>query len=99
MVKMIALYRHPQDLKMFEKHYLNVHLPLVEEMPGLIKTEIGRMYGPSKDLYMITEMYFADKESLANAMKSEEGKKAAEDLMSFAKDEVSVYFAEVQMTD
>ena len=31
MIKLIALYRQPADVESFMRHYLNVHLPLVED--------------------------------------------------------------------
>ena len=38
MVKLIALYRKPADIGVFEKHYFEVHIPLVEKIPNLLKT-------------------------------------------------------------
>lgn len=45
MVKLIALYRHPEDQESFDKHYEQVHTPLVEKMPGLKKLEVTRIRG------------------------------------------------------
>ena len=45
MVKLIALYRHPEDKKAFDDHYWNVHAPLAEKMPGLKKLEVTRLVG------------------------------------------------------
>lgn len=48
MVKLIALYRYPEDPESFDKHYEQVHTPLVEKMPGLKKLEVTRIQGAPK---------------------------------------------------
>jgi uncharacterized protein (TIGR02118 family) len=98
MVKLIAYYKEPADKAVFEKKYFEEHLPLAKQMPGLIKTEISRLKnlgeGSSK-FFMQTDMYFENKDSLNSAMSSDEGKTAAKNLMSFAKDIVSMSIGEV----
>ena len=42
MAKMIAIYRTPNDIEAFDKHYFEVHIPLAKKLPGLIKYEVGR---------------------------------------------------------
>jgi uncharacterized protein (TIGR02118 family) len=34
-VKLVALYTQPDDVDGFDDHYLGVHGPLVEQLPGL----------------------------------------------------------------
>ena len=99
MVKLIALYRNPADTEEFEKHYNEVHMPLVEKIPGLLKTEVARLKGfPGQDVkyYMITEMYFEDIDSLNAGMASAEGKASGRDLMGFAKDYVEMFIGHVK---
>lgn len=98
MVKLIALYKHPDDEAAFDKHYEDVHTPLAKKMPGLKKLEVTKMYGsPVGDspYYLLAELYFADREALNAAMASEEGKAAAKDLMGFAGKLVTMMFGEV----
>jgi len=98
MVKLVALYKKPADVAAFEKHYSNAHLPLMEKVPGIVKTELTRFFaGPQGEppYYMMFEAYFADRDSLNVALQSLESRAADKDLMSFAKDVVTVMFADV----
>ena len=97
MIKLIALYQHPEDVEAFEHHYANVHLRLVEKIPGLRKTEWTRIMaapGGAAPYYMMFEMYFDNMDMYKAAMRSEENKAAGADLMSFAKDIVTLMVAE-----
>ena len=97
MIKLIALYKKPADVEAFEEHYANVHLPLIEKLPGLRKTELSRITGAPRGeapFYLMVEMYFDDMDAYSRAMASEENKAAGRDLMSFAKDIVIMMIAE-----
>ncbi|MCL6631186.1 MAG: EthD family reductase [Alicyclobacillus herbarius] len=99
MVKMVALYRRPANVEAFMAHYEQVHLPLVRQMPGLLKLEVNRMFHPkggSVNPFLMAEMYFESRESLLSAMNSEAGRKSGEDLKAFAGDLVQVFFADVE---
>lgn len=98
MVKLVAVYRKPEDVEAFDKHYYEVHAPLVEKMPGLIKLEVSKIYGTpmgESELHLIAEMYFESKEALLEALSSSEGRASGKDLRSFAGSIVSMHFAEV----
>lgn len=98
MVKLVAIYRKPEDVKAFDEHYFNTHAPLASKMPGLQKLEVAKVYGGpmgESDLYLIAEMYFESKEALMAAMTSPEGKAAGKDVMGFAGNIISMHFAEV----
>ena len=97
MVKLVALYKKPADVQAFEDDYSSVHLPLMEQIPGIVKTELARFFaGPTGEppYYMMFEAYFADRASLDAALKSPENRAAGKDLLSFAKDIVMVTFAD-----
>ncbi|MCO6436090.1 MAG: EthD family reductase [Phycisphaerae bacterium] len=98
MVKFIALYKKPADIAAFEKHYEEVHLPLVKKWPGLRKLEVTRFTGsPAGEprYYMMAEIYFDDKSAMVAALQSPEGKAAGKDIMSVAADIVHMMFGEV----
>ncbi|MCG3136700.1 MAG: hypothetical protein HJJLKODD_00535 [Phycisphaerae bacterium] len=98
MVKLIAVYTKPDDTAAFDKHYNEVHTPLVRRMPGLQKLEVSRCYGaPMGDprYYLLAEMYFDSRDALIAALKSDAGKAAGKDLMGFAAKYVHMMFAEV----
>ncbi len=98
MVKLVAVYAPPDDVQAFENHYREVHTPLVGKMPGLKKLEVSRFFGaPQGDAryYMMAEMYFADKDTLFAALRSDDGKAAGKDLMGFAGKCVHMMFSDV----
>lgn len=99
MVKLVAVYKKPDDPEAFEKHYFEKHVPLAKKMPGLVKCEIEKVTGspvPINDMpYMAAHMYFDNKAALHSAMMSEEGKAAAKDLAGFAGKYVRMFFTEL----
>ncbi len=99
MVKLIALYKSPDNKEEFDKHYREVHTPLVKKMPGLRKLEVAKITGApigEPKHYLIAEMYFDSMDALNASMASPEGKASARDLMGFAGNIVSMFYAEVE---
>lgn len=98
MVKLVAIYRKPEDVEAFDKHYFEVHAPLAEKMPGLIKMEVSKVIGApggESDLHLIAEMYFESKDALLEALSSPEGRAAGKDLRGFAGPIISMHIAEL----
>ena len=98
MVKLVALYRKPADVEVFEKHYFEIHIPLVNKIPNLIKAEVSRIKGfagQENKYYLMAEMYFENLDKMNEGMVSAEGKATGKDLMSFAKEIVEMTIAEV----
>ncbi len=99
MVKLVALYRTPEDPAAFETHYFGIHTPLVQKWPGLIRLEVAKVTGApigEPKHYLMAEMYFQDETAMQNALRSPEGKATARDVMEFAGSLVSMFFAEVK---
>jgi len=97
MTKLIALYRKPADPAEFDKHYFELHTPLVKKYPGLRKLEITRVTGApigEAKFHLMCEMYFDSKNAMDAAMASPEGKAVVKDLLSFAADVVTVFVGE-----
>jgi uncharacterized protein (TIGR02118 family) len=97
MVKLIALYKKPANVDAFEQHYATVHIPLVEKIPGVRKTEWTRFLAAptgAAPYYMMYELYFDNMAAYQAAMKSPENLAAGQDLLSFAKDIVTMMVAE-----
>ena len=44
-VKLVVLYTQPEDPAAFEAAYGDVHVPLVEKIPGVQRFEAGRISG------------------------------------------------------
>ena len=100
MPKLIALYKKPDDPEAFLEHYRNVHMPLVEKIPGLagatVNMATGAPMGGEPEYFLIAEMRYPDEETFKKAMASDENRAAGKDLMSFAKGLVTLLVAEEQ---
>ncbi|MBI3579286.1 MAG: EthD family reductase [Ignavibacteriales bacterium] len=99
MVKLIAMYKTPENKEEFDKHYNEMHTPLVKKIPGLRKLEVAKITGApigEPKHYLIAEMYFDNQDAMNAALASPEGKATARDLMSFAASIVTMFFAEVE---
>lgn len=97
MVKVIALYKQPENKQKFDEHYFNTHAPITAKIPGLKKMDVTRIVGSpmgESEFYLMCEMYYEDHESMKAAMKSQEGKASGKDLMSFAGDLVTLMIGE-----
>lgn len=98
-IKMIALYRKPEDEAAFLQHYDEVHLPLVQQTPHLQSAIVSRgietPMGPPP-FFLVAEMTFPDRARFDEAMKSPENRAAGKDLMSFARDIVTLVVTEAR---
>jgi uncharacterized protein (TIGR02118 family) len=87
-VKMVVLYTQPADREAFERHYLEVHGPLVDAIPGLVRWESAKVVaaadGGEPTYSRIAELYFEDQDALGASMSSPEGKATATDFQDIA---------------
>jgi uncharacterized protein (TIGR02118 family) len=99
MVKLVAMFKHPEDSEAFDQAYFGTHLPLNAKTPGLRRTEVTRVPGTPRGeespWYLVTEMYYDDEGAMQAAFASPEAGEAAKNLMSFAKGLVTMYIAQV----
>jgi uncharacterized protein (TIGR02118 family) len=98
MVKLVALYKKPTEVEDFDKHFDEVHLPLIRKFPGLRRLEVTRITGApigETKFHAMAEMYFDTREAVDAALASQEGKAVARDLLSFAAPLVTVFIGEV----
>jgi uncharacterized protein (TIGR02118 family) len=91
---MVVIYKKPADVKAFEKHYFETHIPLAKKIPGLRKYEISRgpitvLAGPS-DVHLIGTVYFDDFDAMKKGFASPEGQAAGADRRIYAPDESGV---------
>ena len=88
MVKLTALYGYPESPEAFEAHYRDVHVPLAQTLPGLVRVETAKVApSPGADkpaYYRISELWFADMVSLGAALSSSQGKQVSADIEAFA---------------
>ncbi len=99
-MKLVAIYKQPQDPAAFDEAYFKTHLPLIAKVPGLQKTVVSRFTRSlmGEKYYLMAEMYFADIDALKAAMKSPEMAAAGENLNTFAEGLVTMAFADEEKT-
>ena len=97
MITLVALYRKPSDQEEFDRHFMDVHVPLLRQFPGLLSLEIRRVSGApigESKFHMLVEASFDSRTAMDKALSSREGKAVARDLMMFAADLVTVFHCE-----
>lgn len=98
-VKLTVVYGTPADVDAFDRHYHDVHAPIVARYPGLDRVEIARVVGgpggtPSP-YHLIAEMYFADHDALNAALSSEAGRESARDFRNLVADGTFMTVSEI----
>jgi uncharacterized protein (TIGR02118 family) len=94
MARMVVIYKKPADVKAFEKHYFETHIPLAKKIPGLRKYEVS--HGPiatpvgTSNVHRIGMLHFDDLAAIEKAFASAEGQAAGADRRLFAPDDSGV---------
>ena len=90
MARMVVIYKQPKDVKAFEQHYFEKHVPLAKKLPGIRKYEVSQgpitsPVGPT-DAWMITTLHFDNMAAIRSAFATEIGQACAADRREFAPD-------------
>ena len=91
MVRFLVLYERPRDVKAFERHYREVHVPLAKQLPGLRRYTVSRDVASirgGEPYFLVGELEWDDMAALRRAFESDEGKATAADMKNLAKDGV-----------
>lgn len=94
------MFKVPNDVQSFDKYYEEIHTPLSKKVPGIKELRVSKVFGTPRgksDLHLIAEFVFATKEDFKNAMNSPEMMNSGKDIPNFAKDLVSLHFAEEKL--
>jgi uncharacterized protein (TIGR02118 family) len=87
-IKLVVLYTQPDDADGLDEHYLGVHAPLVQKIPGLQRFEGARIVaaadGGEQTYFRIAELYFSDQAAMQAALGSDEGKATSRDYQQIA---------------
>ncbi len=78
MFKFVTIYRRVDDTMALEEFFSGTHLPLAEQLPGLLKTEVSRVTGKpggASRFHLMYELYFATEKHFEAALMSEPGVK------------------------
>jgi uncharacterized protein (TIGR02118 family) len=97
--KLVVLFTQPADPAGFDRHYFDAHMPLVETIPGLLRTETGRFVtaadGGEATYYRIASLYFDSLEALDAGFKSPEGAAVVKDYAQIAPPDSRMFAADL----
>ncbi len=91
-----VLYGHPDDPATFDKHYTQVHVPLVDPIPGLKSWTYRHCASLDENpppYFLIAELTFDSLEALQAGMGGPEGQAAVADVPNFATGGVTMMVA------
>lgn len=90
-------YGQPADAAAFDSQYFDVHVPIVQGLPGLKRFiwSKPRPMGEGPDIYFIAELWFDSADDMKTATKSPEMAAAGADLANFSVDSVAMSSGEV----
>lgn len=75
--KLTTLYRQADDLEKVDDFFHNIHLPLAEKLPELLKSEVTRINGKPGSLqsrfHLMYELYFECEEAYIESFATEQG--------------------------
>lgn len=87
MHKLLVLYPEPVDPEQFRAYYVNNHLPLVRQMPGLLACrysfDVASTVGETP-YFAVFEADFADEAAMIESRQSAVGRQLAADVANYA---------------
>lgn len=87
-VKLLVLYTAPDDPDAWDRHYLDVHVPLAAKVPGVQRFEGARVIaapdGGEQTWFRTAELWFEDLDALGAGLGSPEGQATAADFQQIA---------------
>jgi uncharacterized protein (TIGR02118 family) len=100
MAQLVVMYKHPQDIEAFDKHYREKHLRIAKCLPGLRKYEVSEgpvatPGGPS-GYHLIAMLHFDNMGAIQRAFASPEGQAAVADVQTFATGGVEIIMFETR---
>ncbi len=80
----VILYNHPDSPQAFDRHYREVHAPLVHALPGLREFTWGKPSDEGAPYYVVARLSYDSAAAAAESLASEPGRASVEDLAGFA---------------
>ena len=95
-MKLIVLYKEPADPAAFDRWYLEEHVALVNQVPGVIANDVTRFTRTlaGDGFYLMAEISFADKDTMKEAMRSPEMAAVGRDANAHAEGLMTMMFGE-----
>jgi uncharacterized protein (TIGR02118 family) len=95
MAEVVVMYKTPKDAAAFDKHYFEKHIPIAKKIPGLRKYAISQgpvatPAGPSA-FHLIAILTFDNLAAIQAGFGSAEGRAAAADVQTFAKEGADMF--------
>jgi uncharacterized protein (TIGR02118 family) len=87
MVRYLVLYETPHYPAAFERHYREMHIPLIKALPGLRRFAFGHSPTPARGepYFWVSSLEWDDMAALEEAFASPEGDAAARDVENLAR--------------
>jgi uncharacterized protein (TIGR02118 family) len=97
MTKIIVLFGHPKDPKLFDEQYTKDHIPIAKAMPGLKKYTVHKIVGAPRGepaYYQIVELEFENMDMLKKALESPAGRESGRHGVKIATGGITFLYAE-----
>jgi uncharacterized protein (TIGR02118 family) len=95
MFKFVTIYRKVDDEPALEAFFSEFHLPLAEQLPGLIKSEVSRVSGKpggQSRFHLGYELYFTTQDDFFRALASDPGRSLMSALTPWAEKKLLTWF-------
>jgi uncharacterized protein (TIGR02118 family) len=103
MARIVALHQLPPEPEAWLKYYRDVHVPIVQKIPGVRNIRWGNVVrssdGSPAPCWLISDVYFDNMDALETALASPEMAEAFEDVSKFVlPGNVKIMFCEAEDT-
>ncbi len=100
MIRLTYVFTKPEDGEAFDSFLHGAFLPLVRDLPHVIRIEIGKplqQLGGTRTIHMMLEIFFEDEDAMNRAHASAEGKRISRLLMSNQQDNLDLIVCKLEI--
>jgi len=93
--KFVTIYRRVDDEVKLEEFFSSTHLPLAEQLPGLLRSEVSRVTGKpggASRFHLMYELYFESEAQFEAALQSPAGTELMAALVPWAEAKLISWF-------
>jgi uncharacterized protein (TIGR02118 family) len=86
MARMMVLFEKPKNQEAFEQYYFDVHIPLVQKIPGIRNVSTHRVRNSRNtdlELYLVVEIEFDNLDALNQGMTTAEAQEVQGDSRNY----------------
>ena len=103
MFKFVTIYRQVEEPNLLEEFFSQTHLPLAEQLPNLLRSEVGRVEGKpggESRFHLMFELYFENRRAFEEALATEVGVQFMAALKPWADEKlISWFYADAFLSD